>query len=331
MKVTASLPTGVAALFFESARRRRLVEEAMVARLEAGGFSEVLLPIVDYADPYDDLPSLVRRGELYRFVDRDGELLALRADFTPLLARLVAPRLAALALPLRLYYRGDVLRYEEPRAGRERESYQLGAEILGLAGGPLEEEALRRFLELLAAVAGDRGTGAGAGDRPPVVVLGFAGALDAQLLAHGGGDPLGLARAIVRRERRTAREASPALLAVVENGLPADPADLGPEAAARLGGLVALRDRLAGERPEVELKIDLAELADQVVAEPLRRLGARAYYDGLVFRAFVDDGAVPVGGGGRYDRLFRSLGAETTAAGFSLSVDRLAARPERIC
>ena len=30
-----------------------------------------------------------------------------------------------------------------------------------------------------------------------------------------------------------------------------------------------------------------------------------------------------MGGGGRYDRLFRALGAEVPAAGFSLSLERL--------
>jgi histidyl-tRNA synthetase len=31
-----------------------------------------------------------------------------------------------------------------------------------------------------------------------------------------------------------------------------------------------------------------------------------------------------VGGGGRYDRLFRALGAEVPAVGFSVGLDRLA-------
>src|SRR6202023_3829064 len=75
------------------------------------------------------------RGELYRFIDRDGEQLALRADFTPMLARLLAPRLSSLRLPLRLFYRGDVVRYEESRPGSRRELYQMGVELLGMAGG----------------------------------------------------------------------------------------------------------------------------------------------------------------------------------------------------
>jgi len=37
--------------------------------------------------------------------------------------------------------------------------------------------------------------------------------------------------------------------------------------------------------------------------------------------------ALPAGAGGRYDRLFRRLGAEVPAVGFSLGLDRLANGP----
>jgi ATP phosphoribosyltransferase regulatory subunit len=316
VRVSAALPTGVAALLFESARRRRDAEDRLTARLREAGYSEVILPILDYLEPYEPLLTPASRGELYRFVDRDGELLALRADFTPMLARLLAPRLASLALPLRLYYRGDVVRYQEERAGRAREFYQLGAELLGLAGGQAEREVLRLFLELATREGGGEGL---------QVVLGFAGALDELLLAAPGGDPSRLAAAVARRERGEVRQAGRTLLEVVENGVPDRPEDLGPEAAERLRGLYALRDDLAADFPGVLLSIDLAELALHTLDPRLAvgEGGERSYYDGLVFHAYAGPAALPVGGGGRYDRLFRALSAEVPAAGFSLSLERL--------
>ncbi len=337
MKVSAALPTGVAALLFDSARRRRQLEDELVARLGGGGFSEVILPVVDYLDPYEELLGETSRRELYRFVDRDGEVLALRADFTPMLARLLAPRLASLELPLKLFYRGDVVRYEEEHAGRQREFYQLGAEVLGLPGEEGEALVLRQFLELLAAGAGR-----------VLVVAGFAGALD-RLLRNAGprrsADPHALAAAVVRRERRVGEPGS-VLRQVVERGVPDDPRRLGPAAAARLDRLAARCAELGREFPRIDLRLDLAEFADQIVdpellaaddrgatedGSPELEAPDRVYYDGLVFRAYaVRRGAAPlrVGGGGRYDRLFHRLGARVTAAGFALSLDRLAGRGE---
>ena len=314
MRVSAALPTGVAALLFESARRRREAEERMVAQLRGEGYSEVILPILDYLEPYEDLLTPATRGELYRFIDRDGDLLALRADFTPMLARLLAPRLASLSLPLRLFYRGDVIRYQEERAGRAREFYQLGAELLGLPGEWAEREVLQLFLQLATAVS----SGA------LQVVLGFAGALDRLLLAADVPDPIRLAAAVARRERGEVRRACASLLSVVENGLPDRPEDLGPEAADRLRGLIALRDELVAAFPSVLLTIDLAEFARNSLDPRLSVAeGERPYYDGLVFHAYGGPAALPVGGGGRYDRLFRALGAEVPAVGFSLSLERL--------
>jgi len=317
MKVSAALPTGVAALLFESAKRRRGMEQRLVARLAEAGYSEAILPILDYLEPYESLLTPASRGELYRFIDRDGEQLALRADFTPMLARLLAPRLHSMPLPLRLFYRGDVIRYEEERAGRQREFYQLGAELLGVPGEPGEREVLRLFLDALAA------SGAGA-DRPVQVVLGLAGCLDRLLLGCGAADPSALASALARRERSAVRRACPELVPVVETGLPERPEDLGEAEGRRLRGLLELRDELAGLFPDADLFVDLAEFARHGQDPRLTpEQGDRSYYDGLVFRAFAGPSALPVGGGGRYDRMFRALGAEVAAAGFSVSVDRL--------
>ncbi len=314
MRFSAALPIGVAALFFESARRRREAEGRLVALFEGAGYSEVILPILDYLEPYEALLTSASRSELYRFIDRDGEQLALRADFTPMLARLLAPRLGALELPLRVFYRGDVIRYEEERAGRQREFYQVGAELLGVADEGAEHEILRLFLESLSLAAGSG----------LQVILGFAGALDHLLLDAGTDDPLGLAGAVARRERGPVRRACPHLLAVVESGLPDQPEDLGSVAAVHLRRLLDLRHELAVAFPQVHLVVDLAEFArygrDPRLAPGT---GERSYYDGVVFRAFAGASALPVGGGGRYDSLFRWLGAEVPAVGFSLSVERL--------
>jgi ATP phosphoribosyltransferase regulatory subunit len=323
MRISADLPTGVAALLFGAARERREMEARLVRELEGSGYAEVILPVLDYAEPYDTLLTAASRGELYRFVDRDGQLLVLRSDFTPMLARLLAPRLASLDLPLRLFYRGDVVRYQEERAGRLREFYQLGAELLCRDGedpGAADHEALRLFLRLL--LQGTSG--------PVEVVLSFAGALDELLLGAAGdtglGGPARLATAVARRERGVARQASEALFEVVDAGVPKDPAALGPTAAARLAGLAALRDDVAAEFPEVRLTIDLAEFAHQALhPELLEAVGERAYYDGIVFHAHAGPAGVAVGGGGRYDRLFRGLGAPVSAVGFSLGLDRLLA------
>ena len=334
MRVSAALPTGVAALFFDSAKSRRELEERLARLVEGRGYAEAILPILDYLEPYEALLTPASRAELYRFLDRDGEQLALRADFTPMLARLLAPRLATLSLPLRLFYRGDVVRYEVRRPlaqGFRRELFQLGVERLGpadAAADPVEgaeREVLLLFLEALTAAGG-----AGAKQ----VVLGFSGCLDEALLeavrtapggpAAAGTAPGQLAAAVARRDRGVVRGGP--LRSVVETGLPERAGDLGPAAAARLEWLAAVREELAERFPGVELSIDLAEFARYSRHPALAgEAGPRSYYDGLVFHAYAGPAGVPAGGGGRYGSLFRALGADIEAIGFSLNLDALAA------
>lgn len=316
MRITSAFPTGVTALLFEEAERRRRFEQLVIGELRERDFAEVILPILDYFEPYEALVSAEARDELYRFVDRDGELLALRGDFTPMLARVLAPRVGSLDLPLRLFYRGDRVRYQEERPGRLREYYELGAELLGESGESADREMLELFLTVLGLEPGVRLR----------VILGFAGALDRLLEGCEVGDRTELVRAVSRRDRLRARQASPVLLRVVEEGVPAAAEDLGEEEGAKLDRILALRDEVQqGFDPEsVTLVVDLAEFAEDTLDPELAvAMGAPPYYDGIVFSAYVDGVALSVGRGGRYDRLFRRLGADLPAIGFSISPDRL--------
>jgi pyridoxine 5-phosphate synthase len=70
---------------------------------------------------------------MFTFVDREtGRMLALRADITPQIARIVATRLRDEPKPLRLAYLGNVFRYDDPQVGRYREFFQAGVELVGL-------------------------------------------------------------------------------------------------------------------------------------------------------------------------------------------------------
>ena len=66
-----------------------------------------------------------------------------------MVARALAPSLKGATLPLRVFYRGDVIRCEASRLGANREMFQIGAEIIGDAS----EEADTAMLTLAADLA----------------------------------------------------------------------------------------------------------------------------------------------------------------------------------
>ena len=167
-------PTGARPLLIEETARRRRIESRFVELLETARFAEVVLPIIDFAEPYAALGDRNAARQSYRFTDRDGELVAIRSDFTPLVARALATSLSPADLPLRVFYRGDVIRCEATRLGANREMFQIGAEIVG-DGSP---EADLEMLQLAAAIAGQFS------DEPLVVYTGAPELDDPRFVLH---------------------------------------------------------------------------------------------------------------------------------------------------
>lgn len=305
MKRRASLPTGAAAYVFDEATRRRAAEDRIVAGLRKAGYHEAIVPSADYLAPYLSHLSAGEERELYRFVDRHGDTLALRADFTIALARHLAPRLTSGGPPTRVFYRGEVLR-GGARDGGNAEFYQVGAELLGDSSSDADLEVAERCLAALQAAGAERAH----------VILSAVGALEEMLGPEvNGADSRDLADSI--RERRlseTARAAgaiSSGFAGRVRRLLEGDLAP-GDPLLRRIGETGATLERVAralSERTGCRVAIDVAEPAP------------RSYYTGFFFSAYGQFGGEPIAGGGRYDGLYAAFGSDRPAVGFALGLE----------
>lgn len=134
-------PTGTRPLLIEETARRRRIEARFVTLLEEAGFAEVVLPIIDFAEPYAGVTAPAAAKQSYRFTDREGELVAVRSDFTPMVARALGPTLGTDVL--RVFYRGDVIRCEPTRLGANRALFQIGAELIGDGSSDADAAVMR--------------------------------------------------------------------------------------------------------------------------------------------------------------------------------------------
>jgi len=284
-------------LGFATAALRRM-ERQLLASFEAEGFEEVHPPLVDAADAF-----AFAGEELPKMVGPDGQILALRADFTGPIVRMAASRYGKQEAPLKLSYVGPVFRY---RNGF-REFYQAGVELFD---APPEEGALAIVQLTLRALK--------ALGLAPWVVVGSNALLHA-LLPHA---TEALRHALFRKSPRQLEaqcrlhnlpEASAlalkALLSLAGGCevFPRAAQVLPPECKAALASLQRLVERL----PPGQVGVDLA-----LVRPP-------SYYTEVVFEVFVAGACKPVAGGGRYDALTRRFGAERTAVGVSFDLEAL--------
>jgi ATP phosphoribosyltransferase regulatory subunit len=307
----------------EEVRRRRRIEDTVVSVFEGWDYEEIVPPLFDYADVFEG-EALASRA--YSFVARDGSLLALRPDFTSLLAKIAAGRLREREAPLRLYYSGEVVRYEPVKAGRQSELYQMGLEHLGGDARAADVEVVAIAAECL-----DRLGASGF-----VLALGHVGVFSGLVEAAG----LPRERVDELRDRVESKDPAGVRQLLASASVPAGVASA-LERLTTLGGglevLAAAAEAVACCPHAAEALAELATVADALAAAGLSRhlavdlaeVRGLDYYTGLVFRVFARDLGFEVGGGGRYDTLLARFGRPLPAVGFMLGLDRVALLLER--
>jgi len=70
------------------------------------------------------------KKQSFVFEDRGGDLVTLRPELTPSLARMIAAKQGELNFPLRWWSFGPFWRYEQPQKGRAREFFQWNVDML---------------------------------------------------------------------------------------------------------------------------------------------------------------------------------------------------------
>ncbi|MBA3819951.1 MAG: ATP phosphoribosyltransferase regulatory subunit, partial [Deltaproteobacteria bacterium] len=99
------LPAGVRDFLPRAAARRRALAERALEVFEAWGYARLITPVFECADVLERGMGQGARAAAIRFVEPgSGEVVALRPDITPQIARVVATRMADVPGPLRLCY-----------------------------------------------------------------------------------------------------------------------------------------------------------------------------------------------------------------------------------
>ena len=73
--------------------------------------------------------------EMYSFLDKNEEYIALRPEMTAGVVRAAHTHHWQQNLPVRVFYQGAMFRHERPQKGRYRQFHQIGVEALGLGSG----------------------------------------------------------------------------------------------------------------------------------------------------------------------------------------------------
>ncbi len=311
-------------ILFDDILGHRQVEETAFAVARRYGHSEISTPVFEFTEVFartlGDTSDVVTK-EMYTFVDKGGDSITLRPENTAGVARALISGGLAQNLPLKLFYRGPMFRYERPQKGRLRQFHQVGVEILGVGQPQADFEVIAIGAAILEAL--------GIGDK---VVL--------ELNTLGDGD-----------SRAAYRDKLVAYLGAFEKELSEDSRERLRRNPLRILDSKAEADRaiIAGAPVMTDsLNRSSREFFDQVrealaIAGIHCRINPRLvrgldYYCHTAFEFVTEElgaqGAVIAGG--RYDGLVEQLGGPPTpGVGWAAGVERLAmlsalsARPPR--
>jgi len=111
---------------------RNWIYEKMSEVSQLFGYMEYDGPFLERIDLYaaKSGEELVKE-QAFVFPDRGGDLLTLRPELTPSLARMIAQKQKQLVFPQRWWSFGPFWRYERPQKGRTREFFQWNVDMLG--------------------------------------------------------------------------------------------------------------------------------------------------------------------------------------------------------
>ncbi len=301
----------------EEAEVVREAQESLLAEMRRWGYRHVITPMVENTEVLEVGLGAEQRRRLFKFTDAGGEVVALVGERTVPVARLVAGKLRSTPLPIRLCYAGPVLSADAGRFHQRRETYQVGAELVGARGATADAEVIALAARCLEA----------AGLRRYQVDVGhaefFQGIMDAVKLPEAV--KAGVRAALAARDFVTLEQllSQTSLRSAEHDLLLRFPALRGgTEILDAAAGLVRNRrsEWALTELRRVRELLDLHGLGD-VVRLDLGAIRDFDYYTGIIFEGYGPDLGRPVAQGGRYDGLLARFGRPAAATGFVVQLD----------
>ena len=305
-------PRGMRDFYPEDMAWRNRVFDAFRAAGEAAGFEPYDACVVESYDLLARKAGEEVGEQIYHFRDKSDRHIALRAEMTPTLARMVAQRQGALAFPIKWTTIAQCFRYERTTKGRRREHYQWNCDIVG------EESVLAEVEVLGAACDALRRMGL---SRDDFRVHVSNRALLSELLAASGIPADRHAQVFLALDKRGKMPDEEIAAMLRDGGVDGE----GVQAAFAIMDLKALdeAERLAGagspavaQLRELFRLAAIAGFAESLVFD-ISVIRGLSYYTGIVFECFDARREFrAIFGGGRYDNLLTTIGgAPATAVG----------------
>jgi len=287
--------------------------------LELCGYMPIHTPVLEHYEVFCNENKFQNNKRLCKFIDTNGNILALRPDMTVSAARLATSNLLPSKKPLKLYYSGNVYRVDRQHS-KIFELMQIGGEIFG-------DESFLSDVESMV---------------NPCEALKRAGLKNFRL-------DIGCTQItrIAVSKLEISNSEKDRLLGLIENKSFVEIENFLNEIEAdeSIKDIISTIPKLFGKAnviiKEIEKRLKEKEYLTYIerlknICFILKEMGYEdylyidiampslmGYYTGVTFCGYSSKAGSPIFSGGRYDRLFDEFGIKEPAVGFAIYVDTL--------
>lgn len=284
------------------------------------GYREVRTPTVESFQLFALKSGEEIRESMFVFRDKAGREVALRPEITPSIIRVYLNEMRHWPKPIRIYYVGNVFRYDEPQFGRYREFTQAGVEILGGDGISYDVELieiLEEFYDTISLKERNYKVNNIAIFRELAKRAGIEGTELDRLLHYL--DKGMYSRAIDIFLSKGAQSEAKVIEELTSTQSNVDKL----EAMIKALSILDTSEPILQHVKALEKYVEMAKgIGANIVVDPAFARGI-AYYTDIIFEVVVPGLPISIAGGGRYNDLTCIYGGESLpTTGFAIGVER---------
>jgi histidyl-tRNA synthetase len=308
------------------AKKLRYIEQKTRDTAQLYGYHEVITPLLESYELLATKAGDEMRHRMYTFNDMAGRKIALRGEFTPSIARIVATKMRTMPKPLKLFCTGSLYRYDEPQYGRNREFWQANYELMGTNHPEADAEIITLTSHLLNSV----------GLHNHYLKIGHMGILRGILNQEGIQetqqnqimqllDKKQWDQALTTAQNLKASRLCLKTLKTLIQIKGDDTTNILHQIEEAVKNYETAGTATQNLQEIIEL-VKNGNIKSEILIEAGFARGLE-YYTGMIFEAYIPElerTGLAIGGGGRYDKLIELFGGEPTpAVGIALGIDRI--------
>lgn len=312
-------PEGVRDIYGREYANKLQIQGILHHQISLYGYQDIQTPTFEFFDVFGKEIGTTPAKDLFKFFDSDGNILCLRPDFTPSMARCAAKYFAEDTMPLRLSYLGNTFSNTSLLQGKLKETTQMGVELMGDDSVEADGEMIAMLVDALKQT----------GLQEFQVSIGeidfFRGICESLALTKE--------QEVMVRDYIFNKNFLAAKEYLYAQNIPKD--DIAVimkiedlfgridvlEEAARLSDHPLCKKALKRFRQLYDILC--AYEVEQYISFDLSMLSSYHYYTGIIFKVYTFGVGDVIVKGGRYDKLLPYFGKNSPAIGFVIMIDDL--------